>query len=323
MAGSRTSNYLSLVVAAICFGSIPVFSYYLNLLSVPTVQQAFFRAILAVLYLALGVGVFGAFHQLRISWAHLPLFLVYSLLGIALSIVAYITSMAIGTPVIIAVSLTYLYPAWTVILARLFLKEPFNWLRLIAVALSLTGAIIVSFPSELQTTVVPFAGILWAVANGGFAACYVVFGRKWGRLGYTPTTTTLWGYSFAALWMVPILLAFPLFITDPRVVGFPLLLPPAAWLLLLVFALVGTAVPYTLVNVGVKGIDASVASIILLLDPVSAAVMGYLFMQQPVSLWQLLGASLILLATSLVGVESRILARHGASSSSEQQTGKP
>jgi len=322
MAGSRTSNYLSLVIAAICFGSIPVFSHYLNLLSVPTVQQAFFRALFAVLYLGSGIGVLGAFHQLRISRAHLPLFLVYSLFGIALSIVAYITSMAIGTPVIIAVSLTYLYPAWTVILARLFLKEPLNWLRLLAVALSLAGAIIVSFPSELQATAVPFAGLLWAIANGGFAACYVVFGRKWGRLGYMPTTTTFWGYSFAAVWMVPILLAFPLFVADPRVVGFSLLLPPAAWLLLLAFALIGTALPYTLVNVGVRSIDASVASIILLLDPVSAAMMGYLFMQQPVSLWQFLGASLILLATSLVAVESRILTRH-VPPSARGQTGKP
>jgi DME family drug/metabolite transporter len=308
MTGSRTSSYLSLVIAAVCFGSIPVFSYYLNLLDVPTVQQAFFRAVFAVFYLSIGVGVFGAFHHLRISRVHLPLFLVYSLLGIALSIVAYITSMAIGTPVIIAVALTYLYPAWTVILARFFLKEPLNWLRLTAVVLSLIGAIVVSLPTELQTTAVPFAGILWAIANGGFAAVYVVFGRKWGRLGYTPTTTTFWGYSFAALWMVPILLVFPLFITDPRVVGFSLLLPPTAWFLLLLFALVATALPYTLVNVGVKRIDASVASIILLLDPVSATVMGYLFMQQPVSLWQFLGASLILVATLLVGVESRILA---------------
>jgi DME family drug/metabolite transporter len=322
MADSRTPNYLSLVVAAICFGSIPVFSHYLNLLSVPTVQQAFFRAVFAVFYLFLGVGLFGAFHQLRISRAHLPLFLVYSLFGIALSIVAYITSMAIGTPVVIAVSLTYLYPAWTVILARLFLKEPLNWLRLIAVPLSLAGAIVVSLPSELQTTAVPIAGILWAIANGGFAACYVVFGRKWARLGYNPTTTTFWGYSFAALWMVPFLLAFPLFVTDPRVVGFPLLLPPGAWLLLLVFAVVGTALPYTLVNVGVKGIDASVASIILLIDPISAVVMGYLFLQQPVNLWQFVGAILILLATLLVAVESRVFTRRVARYGAVRHIGK-
>jgi drug/metabolite transporter (DMT)-like permease len=322
MKGPHVWDYASLVVAAICYGSIPVFSYYLNRLNVPTVQQAFFRALFAVMYLSLGIGVFGSFRRVRISRAHLPLFLVYSLIGIALSIVAYITSMAIGTPVVVAVSLTYLYPVWTIILARLFLKEPLNWLRLIAVPLSLAGAIVVSLPSELQITAVPIAGILWTIANGGFAACYVVFGRNWARLGYNPTTTTFWGYSFATLWMVPILLAFPLFLTDPRVVGFPLLLPPAAWVLLLAFALVGTALPYALVNVGVKGIDASVASIILLLDPISAVVMGYLFMQQSVNLWQFLGASLILLATLLVAIESRVFAHRVAGSSAGNHIGK-
>jgi drug/metabolite transporter (DMT)-like permease len=311
-----------LVVAAICFGSIPVFSHYLSLSGVPTVQQAFFRAVFAVLYLTLGIGLFGSFRKLRIPRSHLPLFLAYSLIGIALSIVAYITSIAIGTPVVIAVSLTYLSPVWTIILARLFLKEPLNWLRLTAVPLSLAGAIVVSLPSELQAMTAPLAGLLWATANGGFAACYAVFGRKWGRLGYNPTTTTFWGYSFAALWLVPIVLSFPLFVTDPRVVGFSLQLPPIAWLFLLLFALFGTALPYTLVNVGVKGIDASVASIILLLDPISAVVMGYLFLQQSINLWQFMGATLILLATLLVAAESRVVSRHLSSSSAAPQIDK-
>jgi drug/metabolite transporter (DMT)-like permease len=76
------------------------------------------------------------------------------------------------------------------------------------------------------------------------------------------------------------------------------------------------------VNVGVKGIDASVASIILLLDPISAVVMGYLFLQQSINLWQFMGATLILLATLLVAAESRVVSRHLSSSSAAPQIDK-
>ena len=301
-------NYLSLIVAAVCFGSIPVFSYYLSLSGVPSVQQGFFRALFTVVYLFIGIGMAQSLDQLRVRREHLPSFAVYGFIGIALSIIAYITAIAIGTPVVVAVSLTYLYPVWTLLLARLLLKEHLNWLRLIAVPLSLAGAITVSLPWNLEAAPVPPAGIALSIANGVFAACYVVLGRKWsGHEGYNSTTATFWGYSFAALWMVPLLLVISLLVPDPRIAGFQLLLPPAAWLLLLGFALIGTTIPYTLVNVGVKNIDASAASIILLLDPISAVVMGYIFMHQPVAPWQLLGAILILLATVLIAMEQKTI----------------
>ncbi len=87
--------------------------------------------------------------------------------------------------------------------------------------------------------------------------------------------------------------------------GFQVFLPPQAWLLLLAFALFGTAVPYLLTNVGIKNIDASAAAIILLLDPICAVIFGIIFLGQPLLLWQAIGAILILIASVLIALESR------------------
>jgi drug/metabolite transporter (DMT)-like permease len=303
----RIINYLSLIVAAVCFGSIPVFSYYLSAFGVPSLQQALFRILFTVLFLLIGIGVAFRFRGMKIRREHRLLFILYGLFAIACSIMAYITAIAIGTPVVIAVSLTYLYPAITLVLARFLLKEPLNPVRVAAVPLSVLGAVIVSLPINLELTAIPLLGVILSVANGVFAALYVVFGKWSDREGYKSTTTTSWGYTLALIWMCPLTFAANLVVTDPRIVGFQLSLPPTAWLLILGFALVSTTIPYTLVNVGLKHIDASAASIILLLDPISAVIMGYLFMHQTIAFWQLIGAVLILLASVLIALEQKII----------------
>lgn len=306
MTKSRLVNYLSLIVAAICFGTIPVFSYYLSLLGVPSLQQALFRCLFTVIYIFIGLGFVSSYRNIMIKREHLPQFIIYGLIAIALSIIAYITAIAIGTPVVIAVSLTYLYPAITLLLSRIFLKELLTPIRLIAVPLSISGAIIVSLPLAPHLAPAPIAGIILAFMNGVFAACYMVLGRKWGGYeGYPSAVTTFWGYFFAMLWMGPIILILSFLVSDPRIIGFQFFLPPHTWLLLLGFALIATTLPYTLTNIGVEKLDAAAASIILLLDPISAVLFGIIFMAQPLAFWQFIGATLILLATVLIALEPR------------------
>ena len=308
MAKSPLVAYLSLIIAAVGFGSIPVFSFYLSLMGVSSLQQALFRTIFTVIFLFVGLGFAFSFRNIKFRREHTAHFVLYGLIGISLSIICYITAIAIGTPVVVAVSLTYLYPAMTLILGRIFLKEPFTIPRLVAVPLSIVGAIIVSLPLTPELAPVPIFGIILSFFNGVFAACYMVLGRKWGGYeGYSPTVTTFWGYFFAVVWMGPLFLIFSVFISDPRIIGFQLLLDPVAWLLLLAFALVATAIPYTLTNVGVERLDASAASILLLLDPISAVFFGFLFLGQGLVFWQAIGAALILFATILIALEPRFL----------------
>jgi drug/metabolite transporter (DMT)-like permease len=63
--------------------------------------------------------------------------------------------------------------------------------------------------------------------------------------------------------------------------------------------------------VGVEKVDASAASILLLLDPISAVIFGIIFLSQSVAIWQAFGAVLIFLATALIALEPRFQKRRG------------
>jgi drug/metabolite transporter (DMT)-like permease len=135
----------------------------------------------------------------------------------------------------------------------------------------------------------------------------MVVGRKLGGYeDYNPLVTTFWGYLFGSLWMGVILFGLQFLIIDTRIVGFQWVLPIPVWVLLLGFALIATAIPYTLTNYGMKKIDASIASIVLLLDPLSSVILGIILMGQEVVFWQLIGASLILFATLLIAFEQKL-----------------
>ncbi|MDO8124700.1 MAG: DMT family transporter [Candidatus Hermodarchaeota archaeon] len=306
MINSSIKYYLSLIIASICFGSIAVFAFYLTLFGVSSTQQTFFRILFTAFYLFCGLGVWLRFHDISIRPEHVTLFFLYGLIGVCAPLFTYITAIAIGTPVIVAVSLAYLYPAITLILARIFLNELFNLKRIIAVVCSITGAIVISTPIISEYFPIPVFGFILSALTALFLACFMVVGRKLGGYeDYNPLVTTFWGYLFGSLWMGVILLGLQFLIIDPRIVGFQLILPIPVWVLLLGFALIATAIPYTLTNYGMKRIDASVTSIILLLDPLSSVIFGILLMGQVVVFWQLSGASLILIATILTGLEQK------------------
>ena len=217
---------------------------------------------------------------------------------------SYVTAIAIGTPVVVAVSLAYLYPTITLVLARIFLRESLNVKRSLAVLSSTAGAIIFSIPILFEFSTVPVLGVILSALTAFFLASFMVLGRKFGRYeGYDSMVTTFWGYFFGFWWMTVTLLGLQFLVSDPRIVGFQLVLPIPAWLLLLGFALIATAIPYGLVNYGMKRVDASIAAIVLLLDPLSSVVLGIVLLGQTLTFWQIIGATLILLATILVAAK--------------------
>jgi drug/metabolite transporter (DMT)-like permease len=237
----------------------------------------------------------------------LPLFVFYGLIGVCGPLFSYITAIAIGTPVVVAVSLAYLYPVITLILARITLRESLTYRRFLAVVSSTAGAIILSAPILFEYSDIPIFGVVLSTLTAVFLAAFMVLGRNFGRYeGYHSIVTTFWAYFFGSLWMGIIVLGLQFLVIDPRIVGFQLVLPIHAWLLLLGFALIATAIPYGLVNYGMKQIDATIASIVLLIDPLSSVILGIALLGQTVTFLQVIGTTLILLGTIIVATKTKL-----------------
>ena len=304
LTSSDVKHYLSLIIAAIFFGSIAIFAYYLTLLGVSSTQQTFFRILFSTSFLFCGLTIRHRFRKIALRRKDLPLFAIYGLIGVCGPLLSYITAIAIGTPVVVAVSLAYLYPVITLVLARITLREALTYRRLLAVASSTVGAIIISAPILFEYSDIPLFGVILAILTAVFLASFMVLGRNFGRYeGYHSLVTTFWAYFFGSVWMGIIVLSLQFLVIDPRIVGFQLILPLNAWLLLLSFALIATAIPYGLVNYGMKQIDATIASIVLLIDPLSSVIFGFVLLGQTLTLLQLIGTTLILLGTIIVATK--------------------
>ncbi len=81
-------------------------------------------------------------------------------------------------------------------------------------------------------------------------------------------------------------------------------LAPEIWVYLLGFAFI-VFIPHIIYFYGAKKVPASVSGIILLLEPVVAALMASLFLQQALTLNILVGGALILISNYIVMRETR------------------
>jgi drug/metabolite transporter (DMT)-like permease len=146
--------------------------------------------------------------------------------------------------------------------------------------------------------------------NGFFYSVYIIVGRLSGaNRSYHFQTTMFYSFFFGTLWSAPLWLLMSVFIKDPVVTGFVLDFSAGALAMLLTLIFAATITPYGLLAMGLRKVKASKAGIILLIEPVSVMIMGVLILNQPLTLWDLAGAALILSATALISTEGRMRRR--------------
>jgi drug/metabolite transporter (DMT)-like permease len=276
-------------------------------MGVPSMEQGFFRISVTLLFfgvvLLLKPGIRG------VKRTDIKFFAINGLFGVALSVSAYLSSIALGTPVAVAVTLSYLQPMFSVILARLFLAEGITATKVVAVVASILGASIVSGLWQIfgTTTQIPVIGAALATMNGFFYSVYIIVGRLSGsNKSYNYATTMFYSFFFATFWMVPVWLIMAVAINNPIVSGFVLNLSLLGWTLIIMLIILATIIPYGLLAMGLRKVGASRAGVILLVEPVSVFIEGVLILAQPPTPWGLAGAALILGATILVSVEGRV-----------------
>ncbi|MBI5884498.1 EamA family transporter, partial [archaeon] len=150
----------------------------------------------------------------------------------------------------------------------------------------------------------PIAGIISSLLAGFFLSLWVVFGRKSGISRQHYVTSALGYTGFAALWML-LLQPIALLLIGKELAGLPAGYPTQLWLYFIAFVLVSEIIPITAFMKGVKKVQASIAGIILLLEPVSAAVLAAIIFSQPLSAGILFGGALILFSNYLAVKENK------------------
>jgi probable blue pigment (indigoidine) exporter len=188
----------------------------------------------------------------------------------------------------VAAVINSLSPILVVVISVPLLATRIRSIQIIAGILGAIGVALLVLRSDARLDVVGL------IAMGGAAAMFsvaTVLTKRWGRPeGVTAIGVTGWTFLFAGLTLLPVTLlieGLPDHLTARNIGG------------LIYLVLISGIVAYALWFWGLQRLSASAVTFLTLLNPVTAALLGWVVLDQRLNGWQLVGAVLILLSVVL------------------------
>ncbi|MBU4529962.1 MAG: DMT family transporter [Hoeflea sp.] len=260
---------------------------------VPPMTLVLLRVSLAALALHLAFGRLPGFYATLASrW---PELLVLGLINNAIPFtLIFLGQTEIGAG--LASILNATTPLWTVIIAQvLTTDEKISAAKLIGCALGLAGMVLLIGPAALGIADAPLwakLAVVGAAVSYGFAAA---FGKRFK--GLSPRITATGQLTASSLIMLP----FALVVDQPWTLPMP---PMEVIAAILALALVSTAFAYVLYFRILSVAGATSASLVTLLVPPSAILLGIVFLGETLSLTEAIGLGLI--ALGLLSLDNRL-----------------
>ncbi|WP_026370255.1 DMT family transporter [Kallotenue papyrolyticum] len=229
-----------------------------------------------------------------------PYFLSFGSLGVAAFFLVYIRATTTG-PLAVAAVLMYTAPVWIMLWAALRQGEPLTRRKVVALALALSGCALVANLFDRANLNVNGLALLYGVLSGIAYAAYSLWSAAGTQRGYAVWTVVVYALGIGAL---------VLFATQPLQESLKPLRQPGAWPWLLGVALGPSLLAQTCFTYGLTSIRTSTASILATIEPVVAAVLGWLVVEppEPLSAVQIAGGALVLAAVIVLTRPARATA---------------
>ncbi|MFW9778389.1 MAG: DMT family transporter [Candidatus Heimdallarchaeota archaeon] len=303
---NRLSGYFVAVLAGFMFGSIPIFSALLRDIGASSVEQTFIRLFIGGIW----GGGFLLFFLVRnhdMVLASLQRQVPYIIQGFlfTLSIVAYLSAIALQTPIGEAALLVQVHPFVTLLFGALLLKERMTRSKLLALGLAFIGIIVLTRPWEWDSFLSSIGGDLLAVFNGSMYALYLLVGAysSESRRNIPPALSISWVLVWGFLTSLPLLILLSFLPLPPELSTFSIdtLLTIDFLVLGLGLAFFGSILPYGLIMLSnTFNVEASRQSILLLGEPISAILLGLIVLSEPITPWYLVGGFALICSIILV-----------------------
>lgn len=237
---------------------------------------------------------------LRISPSHLPFMAIFGLMLAGFNGL-WVLSVA-NNGAAVATVMVYCSPAYTVLLGWKFLGERLGWGKAVAVVLCLGGCLLISGaldPAAWQTNLL---GIVAGLLTGLCYTAYSLMGRMASERGISPWTTLLYIFGFAGVYL------FLINLTGGWVPGSATRISDMLWLgdrldgwiVLILLGAIPTVAGYGFYNVSLCLLDASVANIIVSLEPAFTALFAYLILNEVMTPVQMGGSLLLLTGVGVI-----------------------
>jgi drug/metabolite transporter (DMT)-like permease len=300
-----TRGYAAALISAAILSTTAIFIRHLTqTYHMPALVLAFWRDGFVALSLLVVLHLIRP-DLLRVKPQHLPYLLIYGLI-LAVFNSLWTLSVALNGAAISTV-LVYCSAGFTALLGRWLLNERLDWAKILAVALSLGGCILVSEAFDLAAWRANFVGILTGILSGLGYAVYSLMGRSAAQRGLNPWTIVLYTFGFAAAFLLLFNLAPPGIGPLPGAAPRPADLfwlgnALAGWGILILLATGPTVAGFGLYNVSLSYLPSSVANLILTLEPAFTAMIAYFLLAERLTAIQIGGSLLIMVGVVFLRV---------------------
>ena len=291
---------LAIIAAGALWGCISLFLRPLSALGLSSLQIVAIRCGLAFLLMA-GYLAARSPRLLRITPRDVPVLLGTGLVSLLLFSWCYFGAIK-ASGVAVAVVLLYTSPVFILLLSAVLFHEPLTRRKLLALALTAAGCVLVTGLLSSGERI-GLTALLLGLGSGLFYALYSIFGRIALRRLDTMTITA-YTFLFAALGA----LALCAFEQNP--VPFSAALTPAGIPAALGIAFFACVLPYLFYTLGLSGVETGRAAILVTVEPAVGALIGFLVWHEAVTAQKLLGivlifSSILLLAKADSGAEEK------------------
>jgi DME family drug/metabolite transporter len=286
----EAKGYLFVVVGATFLGTIGIAARFIYQQEPDPLTVVTYRALIAFLAL-LVVAIVVNPNWLRIRKKDFLFFAVYGLLSVTLCFLLFLYAIKFTT-VATATILLYTYPAFIVVLSRLFLGEQFTKAKILALLLTFLGCVLVIQAYNPAAFKPNLRGVIYGVGAGVGAGLYSVFGKK-GVSRYSSFTVVTYALGFGSFFLI--------LIRGTRTLV-SVSYPAITWMWIFALAILSTLVGYSFYTKGLRYLEAGRAGIAATWEVVVASALAFVIFGETLTYLQILGAVLVLAGIVVVRV---------------------
>ncbi|MBO7208317.1 MAG: EamA family transporter [Clostridia bacterium] len=287
----KKTGFIYIILAGLFWGTSGIFVEYLAPYGFSSPQMTFVRAIVSFVCMFLYILIRDR-SLFKTNAKELLLFM-GSGLAFYFTATCYFLSMQL-TSVSTAVVLMYTAPIFVMIYSVTFLGEKLSKTKLVALVAMIAGCGFVSgIIGGLEFNTL---GIFVGFMSGISYAVYNIFTKIQMQKGINPVKANLYCFLFSVI--------ASLFMSEPfRIPEIIISSPAVTFCLCIGMGIVSCILPYFLYSTALKYIPAGTASSLAIIEPMSATLLSVIILGEQISLYQVAGIVLIIVAVFLLSIE--------------------
>lgn len=283
---TNIKGFLYAIVAAVSYGTNPLFSLPLYQEGMNTDSILFYRYLFAACMLGLLIKLKGK--SLALTRKEIPPLFIFGILFAASSLFLYESFLHMDAG--IACTILFVYPVMVAMLMFIFFREKTSWLTSLCILMALTG-IGLLYQGEGGKTLNATGMLLVMLSSLSYAVYMVGVNKSSAVCRMSTAKLTFYGLLFGSLLFIVRLN----FLTQLQAIP-----SFTAWSNVLAIAFVPTVISLVCMSIAIHRVGSTLTAIVGALEPVTALFFGVIIFHETLTPRIIGGVSLILTAVSLI-----------------------